>query len=131
MNAKHLIWIIPLVLVFGIVIGLDLGFKVNIPQNITIDTGENLKNFSMIMQNITHNYEGICKNLTYKCECDTYDMTDLNKKITMIQAYTLDEWRNKCTDVSILTYACMNRQMFRNLDITCEDLYSVWGNSTT
>jgi hypothetical protein len=127
MNWKHLLYIIPLCLVLGFI----FGFYINIPKHITIDTGENLKNLSIVMQNITHNYESICKDLTYKCECDTYDMIDLNKKIRMIQAYTLDEWRNKCTDVSILTYACMNRQMFRNLDITCEDLYSVWGNSTT
>jgi hypothetical protein len=65
MNYKHLIYIIPLCLVLGYLFGLYF----NLPTNITIDTGVNLKELSLVMQNITTATNNYCHNLTFVCNC--------------------------------------------------------------
>lgn len=61
MWKHHLIWIIPLCLIIGYLFGLYF----NIPQNITIDYGENIVKVIDILDNLTINYSG-CPD----CLCD-------------------------------------------------------------
>lgn len=52
MNKKHLIWIIPLCVVIGYLTGLYY----NIPQNITIDYGDNMVEIVDKLDNLQLNF---------------------------------------------------------------------------
>ena len=66
MKRNHLWYIIPVCLIFGIL----LGFYISIPNKITIDTGDNLKEMMYLAKNITETNNQICHNSTYECNCN-------------------------------------------------------------
>jgi hypothetical protein len=110
-----------------------LGFYVAIPEKMIIDTGDNLKELSATMNNISLNYNAACHNLTYECNCDTYDMTELNKRYDAIFAYQLSEVRDRCDEVQGVTWLCMHRNYCKYMDNNgfCDDMYDKWGKNLT
>ena len=65
MKKIHLIWIIPLCLLFGIM----LGFYIAIPEKIEIDLGNNFVESMALVNSSYYNLGEACKNLTYECNC--------------------------------------------------------------
>jgi len=70
MKAMSLIWIIPVTLVLGLILGFVQGVEVVIPEEITIETGDNYNEVLSRIENIT---DGISYKKLYECEDKLYE----------------------------------------------------------